>query len=104
MLYSICCGKEELEQNQGTRVLTTFDLTDTIVIEDSIRQGRSLLGPKFGPLIDELNVKLRTTGLGVFWYSYIIFICLLFMNDTTLLARSAKEFQEILNITGLFLN
>ena len=83
--------------------MTKFGLTDTIVIEDSIRQGRPLSGPEFGLLIDELNVELRTTDLGV-QYGFIIIICLLFMDDIALLARSAKEFQEILNITSLFLN
>ena len=112
VLSSIHYGKEEsgklwrimhkLNNNQETRVMTKFGLTDTIVIEDSIRQGRPLSGPEFGLLIDELNVELRTTELGV-QYGFII-ICLLFMDDIALLARSAKELQEILNITNLFLN
>ena len=83
--------------------MTKFSLTDTIVIEDSIRQGRPLSGPEFGLLIDELNVELRTTDLGV-QYGFIIIICLLFMDEIALLARSAKELQEISNITSLFLN
>ena len=83
--------------------MTKFGLTDTIVIEDSIRQGRPLSGPEFGLLIDELNVELRTTDLGV-QYGFIIIICLLFMDEIALLARSAKELQEISNITSLFLN
>ena len=78
-----------------------FGLTDAIVIEDSIRQGRPLSGPEFGLLIDELNVELRTTDLGV-QYGFIILICLLFMDD--ILEKSAKELQEILNLTSLFLN
>ena len=80
-----------------------FGLTDTIVIEDSIRQGRPLSGPEFGLLIDELNVELRTTDLG-FQYGFIILVCLLFMDDIALYAKSAKELQEILYITSLFLN
>ena len=32
-----------------------------------------------------------------------LFSCLLFMDDIALLAKSAKELQEILNITSLFL-
>ena len=83
--------------------MTKFGLTDTIVIEDSIRQGRPPSGLEFGLLIDELNVELRTTVLGV-QYGFIIIICLLFMDDIALLARSAKELQEILNVTSLFLN
>ena len=56
--------------------MTKCGLTDIIVIEDSMRQGRPLSGPEFGLLIDELNVELRTTDLGI-QYGYIIFICLL---------------------------
>ena len=92
----------KLNNNQETRVMTIFGLTDIIVIENSIRQGRPLSSPEFGLLIDELNVELRTTDLGV-QYVFIILICLLFMDDIALLARSAKELQEILNITSLFL-
>ena len=75
----------------------------TIVIENSIRQERPLSSPEFGLLIDELNVELTTTDLRV-QYGFIILICLLPMDDIALLARSAKELQEILNITSLFLN
>ena len=93
----------KLDKNQEKRVITKFGLTDAIVIEDSIRKGRPLSSPEFGLLIDDLNVELRTSDLGI-QYGYIILICLLFLDDTTLLARSGKELQEILNITSLFLN
>ena len=83
--------------------MTKFSLTDTIVIEDSIRQRRPLSGPEFGPLIDELNVELKTIDFGI-QYGHIILICLLLMDDIALLARSVKELQEILNITSLFQN
>ena len=83
--------------------MTKFGLTDIIVIEDSIGQGRPLSDTEFGLLIDEMNVELRKTDLGV-QYGFIILICLLFMDDIALLAKSAKELQEILNITSLFLN
>ena len=55
----------KLNNNQETRIMTKFGLIDTIVIKDSIRQGRQLSGLEFGLLIDELNVGLRTTELGV---------------------------------------
>ena len=93
----------KLNNNQETRVITKFGLTDTIVIENKIRQGRRLSGPELGLLIDELNVELRTTDLRM-QYGYIIRICLLFTDDIALLGRSAKELKEILNITSLFLN
>ena len=93
----------KLNKNQETRVMTKLGLTDTTVIVDGIKQGRPFSGPEFGLLIDELNVELRTTDLGI-QYSYIILICLLFIDDIALLVRSAKEIPEILNITSLFLN
>ena len=93
----------KLNNNQETSVMTKVGLTYTIVIENSIRQERPLSGPEFGLLIDELNVELTTRDLRV-QYGFIIFICLLLMDDIALLARSAKELQEILNITSLFLN
>ena len=55
----------KLNKKQETWVMTKFGHTDTIVIEDSIRQGRPFSGPEFALLIDELNVKLRTTDLGI---------------------------------------
>ena len=55
----------KLNKNQETRLMTKLRLTDTIVIEDSIRQIIPLLGPAFGLLIDELNVALRTAHLGI---------------------------------------
>ena len=66
--------------------MTKFSLIDTNVIEDSIRQGRLLSGLELVLLIDELNVELRTTDLGI-CYGYIILICLIFMDDIALLAR-----------------
>ena len=54
---------DKLNNNQEIRAMTKFGLTDTIVIEDSIRQGRPLSGPESGLLIDELNIELRTIDL-----------------------------------------
>ena len=68
--------------------MTKIGLTDTIVIEDGIRERRLLSGPEFGLLIDELNIELRTAYLAV-QYGFIIIIRLLFMDDIALLARSA---------------
>ena len=93
----------KLNINQETRVMTKSGLRDTIIIEDSIRQRTPLLGPEFGLLIDELNLELRTTDLGV-QYGFIILIGLLFMDDIASLARSDKELHEVLSITSLFLN
>ena len=70
-----------------------FGLTDTTAIEDSIGQGISLSGPEFWLLIDELEVELRTTDLGV-QYGFIILIRLLFMDDIALLPRSAKNCRK----------
>ena len=93
----------KLNISQETRVMTKSGLRDTIVIEDSIRQRRPLSGPEFGLLIDELNLELITTDLGI-QYGFIILIGLLFMDDIASLARSDKELQEALSKTSLFLN
>ena len=99
-LYQIM---HKLNISQETRVMTKSGLRDTIVIEDNIRQRRPLSGPEFGLLIDELNLELRTTDLGI-QYGFIILIGLLFMDDIASLERSDKELQEALSITSLFLN
>ena len=99
-LYQIM---HKLNISQETRVMTKSGLRDTIVIEDNIRQRRPLSGPEFGLLIEELNLELRTTDLGI-QYGFIILIGLLFMDDIASLERSDKELQELLSITSLFLN
>ena len=99
-LYQII---HKLNISQETRVMTKSGLRDTIVIEDNIRQRRPLSGPEFGLLIEELNLELRTTDLGI-QYGFIILIGLLFMDDIASLERSDKELQEVLSITSLFLN
>ena len=99
-LYQIM---HKLNISQETRVMTKSGLRDTIVIEDNIRQRRPLSGPEFGLLIEELNLELRTTDLGI-QYGFIILIGLLFMDDIASLARSDKELQEALSKTSLFLN
>ena len=53
-------------------------------------------------MIYELKIELEATDLEV-QYNYTIFICLLFMDDIDLLARSANLLQEVLNISSLFL-
>ena len=73
--------------------MTKFGLTGTTAIEDSMGQGRPLSGPEFGLLIDELDVELRTTDLGV-QYGFIILICLLFMDHIALLPRSAENCRK----------
>ena len=99
-LYQIM---HKLNISQETRVMTKSGLRDTIVTEDNIRQRRPLSGPEFGLLIEELNLELRTTDLGI-QYGFIILIGLLFMDDIASLERSDKELQEVLSITSLFLN
>ena len=92
-----------MHNDQETSVMTKFGLTHTRVIEESIRQGRHLPRPELGLLINEINLELRTTDLGV-QYGFIILIWVLFMDDIALLARSSKGLDETLNITSLFLN
>ena len=64
---------------------------------------KTTLRPRIRTTDRSTECRTRTADLGV-QYGFIIIICLLFMDDIALLARSAKELQEILNVTSLFLN
>ena len=93
----------KLNQNLKTTIATKFGQTNIIDIEDSIRQSKSLSGPKLALLIDQLNVDIRSEGYG-FIDSHLIIVSLLFMNDITLIGDSERQLQEILNETNLFFN
>ena len=86
----------KLNQNLKTTTATKFGQTDTIDIEDSIRQGKPLSGPEFALLIDQLNVDIRAEEYGII-YSHLILVSLLCTDDTTLIADSERQLQEILN-------
>lgn len=66
-----------MHNDQETSVMTKFGLTHTIVIEESIRQGRHLPRPELGLLINEINLELRTTDLGV-QYGFIILMFIIY--------------------------
>ena len=93
----------KLNQSLKTTIATKFGQTDAINIEDSIRQGKPLSGPKFTLLIDQLNVDIRAEGYGII-YSHLIIVSLLFVDDITLIADSERQLQEILNRANLFFN
>ena len=93
----------KLNQNLKTTTATKFGQTDTIDIEDSIRQGKPLSGPEFALLIDQLNVDITAEGYG-FIYSHLILVNLLFTDDITVIADSERQLQEILNEKNLFFN
>ena len=93
----------KLDQNLKTTIATKFGQTDTIDIEDRIRQGRPLLGLEFALLIDQLKMDIKAEGYGII-SSYLIIVSLLFMDDIILIADSEKQIQEILNQTNLFFN
>ena len=93
----------KLDRNLKTTIATKFGQTDTIDIEDRIRQGRPLLGLEFALLIDQPNVDIKAEGYGII-SSHLIIVSLLFMDDIILIADSEKQIQEILNQTNLFFN
>ena len=93
----------KLNQNLKTTTATKFGQTDTIDIEDSIRQGKPLSGPEFALLIDQLSVDITAEGYG-FIYSHLILVNLLFTDDITVIADSERQLQEILNEKNLFFN
>ena len=85
-----------MNQNLKTTIATKLGQTDTTDIEDSIRQGKPLSGPEFALLIDQLNVDIRAEEYGII-YSHLIIVSLLCTDDTTLIADSERQFQEIRN-------
>ena len=93
----------KLNQNLKTTTATKFGQTDTIDIEDSIRQGKPLSGPEFALLIDQLNVGITEEGYG-FIYSHLILVNLLSTDNITVIADSERQLQEILNEKNLFFN
>ena len=92
-----------MNQNLKTTVATKFGQTDTINIEDSIRQAKPLSKPEFALLIDHLNVYIRAEGYGII-YSPLRIVSLLFMDGITLIPDWERRLQEILNQTNFFFN
>ena len=88
----------QLNQNLKTTIAKKIGIS----IENSTRQGKSLSGPEFALLIDQLNVDIRAEGYGIV-YSHLIIVSLLFM-DIALIVESERELQEILSQTNLFFN
>ena len=70
----------KLNQDLKTTIATKFGQTDTIDIEDSIRQGTPLSRPEFALLINQLNVDIRAEGYGII-YSHLMIVSLLFTDD-----------------------
>ena len=88
----------KLNQNLKTTIAKKIGIS----IESNIRQVKSLSGPDFALLIDQLNVDIRAEGYGIV-YSHLIIVSLLFM-DIALIVESERELQEILNQIILFFN
>ena len=47
----------ELNSHQKIKIQTKFGLTDELIVNDSLRQGKPLSGPEFLCFIDDLNCK-----------------------------------------------
>ena len=93
----------ELKSNQKIKIKTKFGLTDEVVVNDSLRQGKPLSGPEFACFIDDLNCQLLAKDLGT-RYLYLTIASLLFMDDISAIAESKQELTKMLQVTDNFLS
>ena len=49
----------ELNSNQKIKIQTKFGLTDEVIVNDSLRQGKPLSGPELACFIDDLNWQTK---------------------------------------------
>ena len=54
----------ELNSNQKIKIQTKFGLTDEVIVNDRLRQGKPLSGPEFACFIDDLNCQFLEKDLG----------------------------------------
>ena len=92
----------ELNSNQKIQIQTKFDLTDEVIVNDSLRQDKPLSGPEFAYFIDDLNFQLLTKDLGT-RYLYLT-IASLFMDGISVIAENEQELIEVLQVTDNFLS
>lgn len=93
----------ELSTNQKVSVKTKFDLTTEIAINDRLRLGESLSGREFASFIDELNNIMMSEGMEIN-HSYLKIASLWFMDDTSLLASTREDLEELLHIIDKFVS
>ena len=99
----IWCVTYELKSNQKIKIQTKFGLTDEVIVNDSLRQGKPLSGPEFACFIDDLNCQLLAKDLGT-RYLYVTIASLLFMDGISAVAESKQELTKMLQVTDNFLS
>ena len=91
-----------MNSNQKIQIQTKFDLTDEVIVNDSLRQDKPLSGPEFAYFIDDLNFQLLTKDLGT-RYLYLT-IASLFMDGISVIAENEQELIEVLQVIDNFLS
>ena len=90
VMYNLC-------QDQVATINTKYGPTSEIEIENGIRQGKVLSGPEFGVLVDDVEVELRTEGLGI-KYGHLMISSLLFMDDITITSSDIDQLKNMLTV------
>ena len=91
----------ELNNNLTATIDTRFGPTRSIEITGSIRQGGVLSGTEFAALVDRCETDLQNAGLGVDHGPDRV-ASLLLMDDIILVADSAGQLQEMLDVMDNF--
>ena len=92
-----------MNSNQKIKIQTKFYLTDEVIVNDSLRQGKSLSGPEFACFIDDLNCLLLAKDLGT-RYLYLTNSSLLVMDEISVIAESEQKLTKMLQVTDNFLS
>ena len=93
----------ESNSNQKIKIQTKFGLTDEVIVNDSLRQGKPLSGPEFACFIDDQNCQLLAKDLET-RYLYLTIALLLFMDNISAIAESKQELTKMLQVIDNFLS
>ena len=92
-----------MNNNQKIKIQTKFYVTDEVIVNDSLRQGKSLSGPEFACFIDDLNCQLLAKDLGT-RYLYLTNSSLLVMDEISVIAESEQKLTKMLQVIDNFLS
>ena len=92
-----------MNSNQKIKIQTKFYLTDEVIVNDSLRQGKSLSGPEFACFIDDLNCQLLAKDLGT-RYLYLTNSSLLVMDEISVIVESEQKLTKMLQVIDNFLS
>ena len=93
-IWRVICN---LCQDQVTAINTKYGPTNETELENGIRQGKVLLGPEFGALVDEVEVELRAEGLGI-KHGHLMISSLLFMVDITITSSDIDQVENLVTV------